>query len=296
MPSQVLRHPLGKGRDKYPLILFDPLSYPYEEIINLVSSGRDNHLRVSKSCGPDDLFGNRLRDLQFIRTGRRGDIDGLFSLGLEFLEFQWPVIKGGGETEAVFHEGVLPGAVTFVHPVQLRNCDMAFIYYNQTISGEIIKQGRRGFAGRPSGEVPGIVLNTMTVTHLYHHLHIKQGAFLDPLCFYIFFLRTEELYPLLKLLPYSFHCLFAYLCGCNIMCGRVYGDAIQFLGNLSEKRIDFLYGLYLIAEKIDADSPILLMGRVDVQDVAPYAKPSPEEVIVSAFVMYIDESLYGLLP
>ena len=53
-----------------------------------------------------------------IFAGRRGDVDRLADALLKFVELQRPVVEGGGQAKAVFHQALFAGEIPGVHRVR----------------------------------------------------------------------------------------------------------------------------------------------------------------------------------
>ena len=83
---EVFGHPLGEGCYQ-DTVMGSPLSNLGNEIIYLIGSGPDNHLRIYQTGGSDNLFHNLLTSVQFIGSRSGRDIDDLIDLSLEFFKF-----------------------------------------------------------------------------------------------------------------------------------------------------------------------------------------------------------------
>ena len=73
------------------------------------------------------------------------------------------------------------GLIAVVHRLQLTASDVALIHHQQPVVGEIIDQALRWRAGRAAGQMAGVVLHTVAVTHLLQHLEVVGGALLQAL-------------------------------------------------------------------------------------------------------------------
>jgi hypothetical protein len=84
---------------------------------------------------------------------------------LKLFKLQRAVVHGGGKTEAVVHQVLLATAVPMPHPVDLRDGRVALVDKQEKVAGKIVQQRRWGFTREPTGKMPGIVLNPVTVAH-----------------------------------------------------------------------------------------------------------------------------------
>src|SRR3990172_41339 len=102
---------------------------------------------------------------------------------LELVKLQRTIIKSGGEPEAVLHEIDLARMVALIHAAELRDRGVALINDQEIILREIVQQRRGRLPRLPAGEMAGVVLDSVTVTHLTYHFEIKISSLLDPLGF-----------------------------------------------------------------------------------------------------------------
>ena len=106
---QLLSHTFGKCRNKHTLITFGAFSYFFKQIINLVLRRPHFNGRVKQSRRAYHLFHNHaLGSLKLIlrRSGR--DIDDLICHLLKLLKSQRSVVKSRRQSEAIFHQVLLP--------------------------------------------------------------------------------------------------------------------------------------------------------------------------------------------
>ena len=87
---------------------------------------------------------------------------------------------------------------------------MALVNKQQEILWKIIKERGRGFAGRSACKVSGIVFYSVAIAHLYHHLKIKKGAFINTLGLDKLVIIAELLYSPLQFLPDALYGLVPY--------------------------------------------------------------------------------------
>ena len=112
------------------------------------------------------------------------------------------------------HQGFLARAVPMIHAVQLRYGLMALIEKHQRVVRQVVEQGGGRFARQTPREVPRVVLDSMAVADLLHHLEIEHGALIEPLRFDLLALLFELRAPPRQLLANAVHggelCLFGH--------------------------------------------------------------------------------------
>ena len=123
--SEILRHPLGEGRDEDALIARRTLPDLIHEVIDLALRGLHDDLRIHQAGGPDHLLNDLTTnpaELIGARSGRQVDrlADPLDELG----PTQGPVVHGTWQPETVIHQGPLAAHVTLVHRTDLRDRHM----------------------------------------------------------------------------------------------------------------------------------------------------------------------------
>ena len=270
--GQVLRHLFGEGGHQAPL---SPLYFAVDladQIVDLPLDGPDKDLRVQKPGGTDDLLHDLTRPLPLIIAGGGGHIHPLVDPVAEFFKFQRPVVKGGGQAEAVIHQRFLPGPVAPVHGPDLGQRHMALVHEEQKILGKIVQQRHGRAARRPVGNDPGVVLDPGAVAQLLHHLDIVVRALLDPLgldelvvCFKIF-------YPVVALCPDPADGGGHFLLGGHIVAGGIDGGVVQVADRRTGDYVDLADPVDLVAEKLHPDGLVVCVGRENLHRVAPDAE------------------------
>ena len=120
----------------------------------------------------------------FFVSRRRGrHKHGLRHQRFKFFEFEWAVVAGGRQAEAVIHQVLLARGIAFVHGAHLRHGHVRFVHEQECVFGEVIKQSRRRGTCGTAREVAGVVFNAFTKTHFVQHFQIKTCALLDALRF-----------------------------------------------------------------------------------------------------------------
>ncbi|OPY89290.1 MAG: hypothetical protein A4E73_03119 [Syntrophaceae bacterium PtaU1.Bin231] len=289
--GEVFGHALGQRRHQHPFAASGAEADLGQEIVHLVLHRSDQDLRIGQARGPDDLLHDAsLRLLHFVGGGSRRYVDGLPVEGLELFERQRAVVESGRKPETVLHERLLAGAVAAEHGAELGNRRVALIDDDERIRGEVFDQGRRGLTGRPSGDVPGIVLDPLAVPHLLHYLQVEVRPLLQAL-------RLQELvfppqFPeargeLLTDRPNRPPHVFLFR---HVMTSGIDRDAPQRLQFSRAERIDDGDRLDRVAEELDAQGPLFLVGRKDLDHVPADAEGAAVEVDVVAFVLNLDEA------
>ena len=59
---------------------------------------------------------------------------------MKLFKTQWTVVKGGRQTETIFHKVLLPGTVASIHSTDLWHAYVAFVNHDQIIFREKIEQ------------------------------------------------------------------------------------------------------------------------------------------------------------
>ena len=189
---QILGHPFGQGGHENTLVFGDAVADLRRQVVDLSLDGTNLDFRIEKPRGTDDLFGDAGMAIQLIIAGSGGNIDDLIDLLLKFLEFQRAVIQRRGQTEAVIDEDFLAGAVTAVHPADLRDRHMAFVDEKEKVIGEEVHERIGRFALFPPGQMAGIVFDPGAVPHFFHHFQVEAGTLFQPLGFQQFIFRPQH--------------------------------------------------------------------------------------------------------
>ena len=160
----------------------------------MVGDGADRDLRIDEPCGADDLFHDMPSGQHaFIFRRGGGAIDRLMDAFGEFLEPERPVIRRGGEAEAIFDEHFLTRLVAVVHAAHLRQRHMRFVHDEQVILWEEVHERIGRFARRASVEIARIVFNAGAGTDLLQHLDVVGCALQNAFRLQQLALRAESL-------------------------------------------------------------------------------------------------------
>ena len=246
--------------------------------------------RVYEAGGTDDLFYDNSGGLsEFVGAGRGGDVDDLAGAAFELVEFQGAIIHRAGKAKAIVDEVLLAAAVAVPHAVELRDGDVGLVDEEEEVAGKVVQQCGWRFAGKAAGEVARVVLDTVAIADGFDHFEIEAGALVDALGFDEAALGFEFFLP-------PFHLgkdgirggLLAF--GLDDVVGLwVDGKAGVLLLDRAEEWIDLREGVDLVAKELD---PVghLIIGGVDLDDVAAHTEGSTAKIDVVAIVEDLDEA------
>ena len=183
---------------------------------------------------------------------------------------------------------VLAGAVAGVLPVQLRDGDMALVDDAQVVLGEEVEQRVGGLPRRPSVEMPAVVLDPGAHARLGQHLEIVLGAHAEALRLEQLALLLELLEPLAQLHLDGADGALDDLVAGDVMGGGVDGDVLHLVAHLARQHVERHDALDRVAEQLHPQR-LLLVGRVDLDRVAPGPEGAPHQVHVVAGVLEVDQ-------
>ena len=162
---------------------------------------------------------------------------------------------------------------------------MGLVHYQQSVGWQVVKQRGWRFTGIPPGEIAGVVLDTIAVTELQHHLDVVAGTLLQPLSFHQPVVIPQLLQPNIKLLLDVLDRIQHGLPGGDIVGLRVNGHARHPPEHLSGKRVKIAQVLHFIIEQFDANGFLLGFCREDINDIAPHPIIGAMELDVIAGVL-----------
>ena len=138
--------------------------------------------RIDQAGRADDLLDERAAGLlQLPAAGRRRDVHRLRPHGVPFLEAQRAVVHAGGQAEAVLGQRRLAPVVAAEHAADLRHGDVALVDEHERVVGQVLEQRRRRLAGLAARQIARVVLDAGAGAGRLHHLHVEDGALLEPL-------------------------------------------------------------------------------------------------------------------
>ncbi len=173
---------------------------------------------------------------------------------------------------------------------------MAFVYNDQKIFWKVVEKCRRVFPGRPAGQVPRIVFNSMTIAYLQHHFQVKSGPLLNALGLQQFVQRTKIGDMFFEFLFYLPDCPLSDIHSGYVMGRRIYRYSVEGFYDLTGQGVNFLNVFNHIPEKTDANGPVLFMYRINVQDISPDTKTAPVEVSFTPLILDLYKLLDCILP
>ena len=124
----------------------------------------------------------------------------------------------------------------------------------------------------------------MAEAQLLHHLQVEAGALVQALGLQELFVLPEPAHPLVQLGLDGGHGPAPRQVGGDVVGGGVDRDLFELAQGLAPQRVDLPDGLHRVAPEIDADGPVLFVGREDLHPVAPHPKGAPVKIDVVALV------------
>ena len=186
-------------------------------------------------------------------------------------------------------EGLLAGAIAGELTMQLRNGLMALVEHDEEVVREVVEQRVRRFAGFPSVDRARVVLDAVAVAEFLHHLEVVLGAHAEPLRLEELALLLELGQLLLELVLDPHHGPLQPLGTGHVVRGGEHDELLELGDLLAGDRIDHEDALDLVAEQLDADRG-LVIGRMQLDGVAPHPELAAHEVHVVALVLHVHQS------
>ena len=176
---QLFSHPLRQSRYQNPFIHSRPLGNLFHQIIYLIQGRAHFNNRIQQSSRTNYLIDNDTFTLfQFIVSRSRTHINRTRRQGFKLIKRQRTVIHCGWQTETIIHQILLTGIIATIHGTDLWNRHMALIHHQQEVFREIIQQTERTLTSFPTIEIPGIILDTRTMSQFSDHLQIIRDPFI----------------------------------------------------------------------------------------------------------------------
>ena len=229
------------------------------------------------------LHHHTLALLQLVVGRGRADVDGLANHALELVVLERTVVEGGGQSEAVLHEGHLSGAVAAVHGAHLGHRHVALVDHEQEVVREVIEQTEGALTGLSTVEVAAVVLNAAAEAQFPHHLEIVRGAFLEALPFNEPPLLIEPLDLLHHVLLDLPDALLQGVLAGHEQVGRIDTQRLEGVEDGSVFRVNGLDALDLIAPEVKANG-VIGVSEEHVDHVSIDAKGATAEVAAGAVV------------
>ena len=173
---------------------------------------------------------------------------------------------------------------------------MGLVDYHKKVLWEIVEQRIWRLTRLAAVKIAGVVLYTLTVAYLTHHLHIVCSALLYALCLYQLILRLKLLYPDLHVMFYLSKGLDELIPARGVMGGGEYCHMAPVQKYLAGSTVYFAYALHLVAEELDAQHLIRPVGGKHLQHVPLCPEGAPDKVVFVALVLYINQPPHYLIP
>ena len=207
----------------------------------------------------------------------------------ELVEGEGPVVEGGGQAEAVLDEGVLAGAVALVLAVDLGDGHVGLVDDGEEVLGEEVEQGVGRLPRLPAVEVAAVVLDAVDHAHLGQHLQVVLGPQPEALGLQQLVLLLEDGQPLPQLDLDGLDGPPGRLVPGHVVGGGEDDQLLQIVAQVAGEGVELADPLHRVAEELDADG-LLLVGRVDLDGVAPDPEAAPAEDGVVAVVVEVDQT------
>jgi hypothetical protein len=134
-----------------------------------------------------------------------------------------------------------------------------------------------------------IVLDSRAKAHLLHHLEIVERSLLDPLFLEEAPLAVEEVEPVAQLFANAADRATHLSLRRDVVGPWINRVAVECTLHPAPERVHLFDRLDVVAEELDPDRRVVLVGREDLDDVAPDAKCPAMKIDVVALVLNVDE-------
>ena len=215
----------------------------------------------------------------------------------ELRELQGAVVQRRRQAKAVIDQRFLAGAVALEHAAHLRHADVGLVHEEQIVFGKIVEQAGRRLARLASVHVAGIVFDAVAVAQLLDHFEIELGTLFQALGLHQLALLAEQGKAFLQLLTDIVAGAFEVVLRGHEVAGRIQ-DGLAHLGqHVAGERVDLAHGVDVVTEEFQPQGPFVVIGRDDLQHVAPHPEGAAVEIVVVALVMHFhqpaDERIHG---
>ena len=261
-------------------------------------TGRISISGIEQARRADDLLDDdALGLLQLVLGRRRGHEDRLRGARLPLVEPQRAVVERRRQAEAEVDQRLLARAVAFVHRRDLRDGLVRLVDEQQVVLREVIEQRRRRLARRAPRQVARVVLDALAAPHLLEHLEVVHRALLQALLLDQLVLGLELGQALAQLFFDARHGARQLVGRRDVVRAGEDRDLVDLPQHLAAQRIDLRDRVDLVAEPLDADRLLPLVGREDLDGVAADAEGAARKVDVVALVLNLDEAAqHGVAP
>ncbi len=172
---------------------------------------------------------------------------------------------------------------------------MGLVDEDEGVLGQEVKQGVGSLARLSAGEVAGVVLDAGAGARLAEHLEVEVGPLAEPLRLQQAVVLREPLDPLLQLDLDVGERQLELRGGRHVVGRRKHLQVLPRAQDLARGPVHLQDPLDLVAEELDPEDP-LLVGRHQVDDVAPDPEAKPRQVVVVALVLELGELAEEHLP
>ena len=287
--GQLLGHPLGQGRDEYPLVLLGSLADLLDKIIDLILGRTHLDRRIQQACRPHNLFDHKaVGAFQLIVRRCGADIDLLTGNRVELIEGQRSVVRGSRKSETIFNKDRLSRVVAAVHRPDLRNRDVALVNERDEVLREIVDEAERSLTRLTAVQIAGVVLDARAVAHLLDHLKVVLHSLLQPFGLQPLANLIEVIDLLLEIVLDHTHGLDAALPRGHEVRGREDRNLIQGFNVRPGQRIDQRKGINLVTEKLNPHG-LVRTSEKDIDSVSTNPERSPFEIHLRATVVRVNQ-------
>ena len=294
MVGQILGHLLRERRDEHAFVSRSPLLRLVDDVVDLAGARAHDDLRVQKARRADDLVHLRLAHALLVVARRGRYVDELRNALLELVEAQGAVVQAAGQTEAVFGQGDLAGAVALVHAADLRHRDVGLVDDAEEVLREVVDEGVGRLARRAAVQMPRVVLDAGAKSHGLQHLQVVVHAHLQALGLQELPLFLELHKALAQLVLNRAEGLVHLRARRNVVGSRPDGQRLVGVQHLAGDLVDLVDGLDLVPPELDADG-MVGVGREHVQRIAPHAEGAALLLVIVAVVLDVDELVDDLV-
>ena len=167
---------------------------------------------------------------------------------------------------------------------------MRFVHKEQKIARKVIEQTGRRLAGFAAVQMAGVVFNAVAVAQFLDHFQIQLGTLFQALGLHQLAVLLEVREPRGQFIADVPGRALQVVLGRNEVASRVEHGFAHFGQHFAGERVDFAHGVDIVAEKLQTQSPLVMIGRNDFQSVSAHPERAAVKVIVVALVMRFHET------
>ena len=223
-----------------------------DEMLHLVLRRPQHNLRINQSRGPDELFGDDRRFLEFkLRRGRR-DVERLPRHLLKLRKTLRPVVQRRGQPEPKIHQRRLTRFVAVEHPADLRNGHVALVHHQEKILRKKIEQTEWPLSRLSRRQMSRVIFNAVAEAHFLQHLQIVIGPHAHPLRFQVLAVLLEERHALIELRADGLDRRLQFPTARHILVRRVEIELVERAEHFAGQRIELAQPFDVVAKKFHA--------------------------------------------